>query len=55
MHRRAFLSALSGGFFAAPLAAEAQQAGKLYSIRVLTSAAGPSPTYAPIVRSALRC
>jgi putative ABC transport system substrate-binding protein len=52
--RRAFLGSLTGGLLAAPLAAEAQQPGKLYNIGVLTSAAGPSPTYAPIVRSALR-
>jgi len=36
MDRRAFLSALSGSFLAAPLAAEAQQAGKVYRIGYLT-------------------
>jgi putative tryptophan/tyrosine transport system substrate-binding protein len=52
--RRRFIGTLAGGLLTAPLAAEAQQAGKLYSIGVLTSAAGPSPTYGPIVSSALR-
>jgi hypothetical protein len=33
--RRAFLGTLSGGLLAAPLAAEAQQAGKVYRIGVL--------------------
>jgi ABC-type uncharacterized transport system substrate-binding protein len=54
MDRRTFLGTLAGGLLAAPLAAEAQQAGKLYSIGILTSAARPSPTYGPIVSSALR-
>jgi hypothetical protein len=35
MNRRAFLSALSGGLLAAPLAAEAQPAGRMYRIEVL--------------------
>ena len=41
MDRRAFLGALTGGFLAAPLAAEAQQAGKVWRIGVL---AGSPPT-----------
>jgi putative ABC transport system substrate-binding protein len=35
MNRRTFLGALTGGFLAAPLAAEAQQAGKFYRIGYL--------------------
>ena len=41
MNRRTFLGALTGGFLAAPLAAEAQQAGKVWRIGVL---AGSPPT-----------
>jgi len=40
MNRRAFLSILSGGLLAAPLAVEAQQAGKVPRIGVLSSAPG---------------
>ncbi|HEX4996432.1 MAG TPA: ABC transporter substrate-binding protein [Methylomirabilota bacterium] len=40
MNRRAFLSTLSGGLLAAPLAVEAQQAGKVPRIGVLSSAPG---------------
>jgi putative ABC transport system substrate-binding protein len=40
MNRRAFLSALSGSLLAAPLAAEAQPAGKVPRIGVLSSASG---------------
>ena len=35
MERRAFLGTLTGGLFAAPLAAEAQQAGKVYRVGLL--------------------
>ena len=38
VNRRAFLSALSGGLLAAPLAVEAQQAGKVPVVGVLNSA-----------------
>lgn len=54
MDRRSFLGIAAVGVLARPLAGEAQPGGKLYSIGVLTSAAGPSPTYGPIVTSALR-
>jgi putative tryptophan/tyrosine transport system substrate-binding protein len=39
MDRRAFLVTLSGGLLAAPLAAEAQQAGKMYRVGILTNKA----------------
>jgi len=35
MNRRAFIGTLTGGFLAAPLAAEAQQAGKVYRLGIL--------------------
>src|SRR5262245_19739598 len=35
MERRAFMGALAGGLLAAPLAAEGQQAGKIYRIGIL--------------------
>jgi putative ABC transport system substrate-binding protein len=47
MDRRAFLGTVAGGFLAAPLAAEAQKARKVYSIGYLglgSSFAGPSRT-----------
>jgi len=37
MHRRAFLVTFGGGLLAAPIAAEAQQAGKVYRIGILTA------------------
>ncbi len=49
MHRRAFIGVLTGGLLAAPLAAEGQQAGKVYRIGVLfegtpsAAMAGPEP------------
>ena len=43
MNRRAFLSAMTGSLLTAPLAAEAQQAGKVYRIGVLSSRR--TPTY----------
>jgi putative ABC transport system substrate-binding protein len=35
MDRRAFIAGIAGGLLAAPLAAEAQQAGKVYRIGIL--------------------
>ena len=43
MNRRAFLSAVTGSLLTASLAAEAQQAGKVYRIGVLSSRR--TPTY----------
>jgi len=53
MDRRVFLSALSGTLLAAPLAAEAQQAGKVYRIAILTTASSvssPSANYEAFVQ-----
>jgi putative ABC transport system substrate-binding protein len=47
VHRRAFLGTVAGGLLAAPLAAEAQTAGKVYNIGYLglgSSFAGPNRT-----------
>ena len=46
MNRRAFISMMSGSIVAAPLAAEAQQAGKVYRIGALSD--GPNPASAPL-------
>ena len=40
MDRRAFLGSLAGGLLAAPLAAEAQQAGKVSRIGILGAQPG---------------
>ena len=56
MNRRAFLSALGGSLLAASLAAEAQQAGKVYRVGILTNKAS-DPAEARLwqaVRSGLR-
>ena len=42
MNRRSFLTAMSGCLLAAPLAAEAQQAGKVYRIGFLPAGASPA-------------
>ena len=42
MDRRAFLSAVSGGLLAAPIAAEAQQAGKVYRIGFVNASSPPA-------------
>jgi hypothetical protein len=46
MDRRTFIGALSGGLLAAPLAAEAQQAGKVARIALLTTT---SPESSPLI------
>src|SRR5437879_3082661 len=45
MERRTFMALVSGGLLAAPLAAEAEQAGKVWRIGVL--GAGVNPRSAP--------
>jgi putative ABC transport system substrate-binding protein len=50
MNRRAFLTAVSGSLLAAPLAAEAKQAGKVYRVGWLSSFGELRPTF----RQALR-
>jgi hypothetical protein len=48
MERRTFLAMISGGLLAAPLAAGAQQVGKLYRVGYLGTYP-PTPSTAPIV------
>ena len=43
MERRAFLGAVTGGLLAAPLAAEPQQAGKVYTLGILSPNLSPPP------------
>ena len=43
MERRAFLGAVTGGLLAAPLVAEAQQAGKVYRVGILSSDSAQDP------------
>jgi ABC-type uncharacterized transport system substrate-binding protein len=58
MERRSFIAAIASGLLAAPLAAEAQQAGKVYRVGLISMAvpvaemAGPNPTQ-PWVRAFL--
>jgi putative tryptophan/tyrosine transport system substrate-binding protein len=50
--RRAFIGTLARGLLAAPLAAEAQQAGRMYRIGWLTPAlGGPPPTFREALRA----
>ena len=44
--RRAFVGTLAGGFLAAPLAAQAQQAGKVYRVGILSPGGVPDPSVA---------
>jgi hypothetical protein len=44
MDRRTFLATVAGGLLAAPLAAEAQPAGKVYRIGVLMNLYPPDAT-----------
>jgi putative ABC transport system substrate-binding protein len=48
VHRRAFLGSLTGGLLAAPLAARAQQAGRMYRIGYLFEGAPPDQTPSPL-------
>ncbi len=43
MDRRAFLQALAGGLLAAPLAAQAQQSGKVYRVGYLNPGSSSDP------------
>jgi hypothetical protein len=55
MERRTFLVMISGGLLAAPLAAKAQQTGKVYRIGVLSSfyPPGRDSQAAPLLTQAL--
>jgi putative tryptophan/tyrosine transport system substrate-binding protein len=48
MNRRAFISGMAGSLLAAPFAAEAQQAGKVYRIGYLFEFEMPGPTPSPL-------
>ena len=52
MDRRAFISTLAGSLLAAPLAAQAQQAGKVYRIGMLWTT--PNPQMEDVLRQGLR-
>ena len=52
MDRRAFIGTLAGGLLAAPLAAEAQQVGKVYRVGLVSL--GGDPTWWQPVLGALR-
>ena len=52
MPRRTFMAVVSGGLLAAPLAAEAQQAGKVYRVGLIFSVAPVSEMAAPVHRNA---
>jgi putative tryptophan/tyrosine transport system substrate-binding protein len=54
MDRRAFIGSLAGGLLSAPLAAEAQPAGKVYRIGYLSSASASPPTDLEPFRRGLR-
>jgi ABC-type uncharacterized transport system substrate-binding protein len=52
MERRVFLRVITGGLLAAPLGAEAQQAGKVYRVGVLQNT--PNPPVESVLRESLR-
>ena len=54
MDRRAFLSTLAGGLFAAPLTAEAQPAGKIHRIGFLSPSSSADPSILDAFREGLR-
>jgi putative ABC transport system substrate-binding protein len=54
MDRRTFLATVAGGLLAAPLAAEAQQAGKVYRIGVLMNLYPPAADAPQALRQGLR-
>jgi len=53
MERRAFLVMVSGGIVAAPLATEAQQAGKVVKIGVLHPGSGTQQLFTALAESAM--
>jgi hypothetical protein len=57
MERRAFISGITVSLLAAPLAADAQQAGKVYRIGLLIPAPAPAPGVMPpiVVPAFLAC
>jgi len=54
MDRRAFIGRVAGGFAAAPLVAEAQQSGKVYSIAYLTVRRSMEPLTSTFLHQGLR-
>ena len=54
MERRTFMGLVSGGLLAAPLAAEAQQAGKVWRIGVLSPGPSTGSGFPALVRQSLR-
>ncbi len=54
MDRRSFMGAIAGGLLAAPLAAEAQQAGKMPRIGYLAAALAANPHFPEGFRQGLR-
>jgi len=53
VERRAFIGTLTGGLLAAPLAAVAQQAGKVHRVGLLFFSADPSSPVLRLFRQAL--
>ena len=53
--RRAFITGVAGGFLAAPRAAGAQQAGKVYRIGFLRSGQPPETYLARIIHERMVC
>jgi putative tryptophan/tyrosine transport system substrate-binding protein len=54
MKRRRFIALVAGGLLAAPLAAEAQLAGKVPVVGILNSGGGPRSTTVDVTRQSLR-
>jgi putative ABC transport system substrate-binding protein len=54
MDRREFIGTVAGGLLAAPLAAEAQQAGKVYRIGFVSAGSGPDRRAFDALRQGLR-